>query len=459
MTDRSFSLPVTDNADARLAGRWLKLGVLTLLAAAVHSVLSLLMRIPGADTRVPAAELFRAAQVVQLDLSVLIWPLAFAGVLWSLNATRVHALWDHSALLLASAGTAAIAVSPFLGAGDPIMTSYVPVLDGPLFYLAGWTTMAGFGLLVLRAMFASRSLGKPVSEPDVLRAGIYFSAFAAVVSGLALAWSYWGLPPTLPPGLYFELLFWGAGHVLALTRTLLLLVAWIWLCQAAAFRIRLTARGGVNLMAVALVPVLVTPFIYFGGEVTSAFHREAFTRLMQYGGLMALPLGAVTFLALLARGPAAPRQRSLRSALYGSLALFAFGGAAGFLAGDGSGLLAAHSLGAHAGVVLALMGLAYHLLPRLGFGEPMPRVARVQPFVYGGGQLLHVIGLVWSGGSVDLQGGTAGAAQGQGGLPGNPGPALTGLGELAALIGVLLFVAVAFRAVWLPGGGAERQGQ
>lgn len=449
--DRSFSLPVTDDATARLAGRWLKLGVLALLASGVYSILLVLSRTPGVHERIPLVDFFHVALVVHVDLSVVIWFLAFAGVFWSLNATRVHALWDHGALALASVGTAVIALSPFLGAGDPLMNNYVPVLQDPVFYAGGWIAMAGFGLLVLRAMFASRSLGKPASAPDVLRAGIYFSAFAAVVSGLALIWSYWQIPDDLPAQTWFEVLFWGAGHVLQFTHTLLLLVAWLWLCDAAGLRVRLSPRGGINLMAVALVPVLVTPFIYFGGEVTSAFHREAFTRLMQYGGLTALPLGVVVLRALFARGPAAPAQRPLRAALYSSLVLFAVGGVIGFLIEGVNVVIPAHYHGSIVGVTLAFMGLTYHLLPHLGFAEPMRRVAHVQPYVYGGGQLMHILGLAWSGGYGNIQRKTAGAAQGLDNLPEIAGMALMGLGGLVSIVGGLLFLVVAIRAIWMAG--------
>jgi hypothetical protein len=44
------------------------------------------------------------------------------------------------------------------------------------------------------------------------------------------------------------------------------------------------------------------------------------------------------------------------------------------------------------------MGLVYHLLPRLGYAAPRGRSAVLQPYLYGMGQLMHIIGLVWSGG-------------------------------------------------------------
>ncbi len=450
MSDRSFALPVSDDPVGNLAGRWLKLGVLTLLAAGMYSILLVLARAPGIDEHMPLRDFFHVALVVHVDLSAVIWPLALAGVFWSLNASEVHPLWDSAALWLAGAGTALIAVSPFLGAGHPLSNSYIPVLRDPIFYAGGWIAMAGFVLLVLRAIVASRPLGKPFAEVDVLRAGIWFSAFAAVVSGLALGWSYWGVPRDLPPQAYLESLFWGSGHVLQFAHTLLLLVAWLWLADAAGFRLRLSPQGGVNLMAVALAPVLVAPVIYFNAEVTSAFHTLAFTRLMRYGGLTALPLGAVVVLAVLSGWTRASQtQRYLRAALYCSLVTFAAAGLLGFLV-EGVGVsVPAHYRGSVAGVALAFMGMTYYLLPRLGHDAPMPRLANIQPYVYSGGQLMHIVGLAWSRDYGTIEHTTAGAVRGPHPVAEIAATAMALSGELVASIGVLLFVVVAIGSIWL----------
>ena len=56
------------------------------------------------------------------------------------------------------------------------------------------------------------------------------------------------------------------------------------------------------------------------------------------------------------------------------------------------------------------MGLCYHLLPRLGFGPVSVRLATWQLYLYAGGQLLHIVGLAWSGG-YGVQRKTAGPAR------------------------------------------------
>jgi cytochrome c oxidase subunit 1 len=109
-------------------------------------------------------------------------------------------------------------------------------------------------------------------------------------------------------------------------------------------------------------------------------------------------------------------------------------------------VIPAHYHGSTVGVTLAFMGLAYVLLPKLGFGRPAGRMAVWQPYVYGAGQLLHVLGLAWSGG-YGVQRKVAGADQLLTTLPQKIGMGMMGLGGLIAVIGGLMFVLVCLKAM------------
>ena len=64
---------------------------------------------------------------------MLVWFVALAGLLWSLNGSARAAAWGWAALALCSVGTALMALAPFLAHAEPVMANYIPVLDGPLF--------------------------------------------------------------------------------------------------------------------------------------------------------------------------------------------------------------------------------------------------------------------------------------------------------------------------------------
>ena len=75
------------------------------------------------------------------------------------------------------------------------------------------------------------------------------------VALFAFLWSWLALPAGLDPRTYYELLFWGGGHVLQFTWTLLMLVAWLWLADAIGARLPLSPRVVLVLFALALLLV------------------------------------------------------------------------------------------------------------------------------------------------------------------------------------------------------------
>jgi heme/copper-type cytochrome/quinol oxidase subunit 1 len=141
-----------------------------------------------------------------------------------------------------------------------------------------------------------------------------------------------------------------------------------------------------------------------------------------------------------------PAHAPLRSALVASMLLFAAGGLIGVFISGSNVKIPAHYHGCIVGVTLALMGLVYLLLPRLGYRAPVGHLATWQPALYGGGQLLHIIGLVWSGG-YGVQRKVAGAEQVLRSTSEIAGMGLMGLGGLIAIIGGLLFVLVVWKAL------------
>jgi heme/copper-type cytochrome/quinol oxidase subunit 1 len=231
-----------------------------------------------------------------------------------------------------------------------------------------------------------------------------------------------------------------------------MLAGWLWLASALGLRVPLSPRVAGLLFTIALASVLATPAIYLAHPVASVEHHKLQTWLMRFGGGLAIPpvLLALAFaMRRLPRLDAA--SRPVFGALATSVALFAAGGLIGFAISGSNVKIPAHYHGCIVGVTLAFMGLTYHLLPRLGGGTPDSRLAAWQPWLYGGGQLLHILGLVWSGG-YGVERKVAGAAQVLRTPAEVAGMALMGLGGLVAIIGWLAFVVVVARS-WRKGRG------
>jgi hypothetical protein len=443
-----FSLPVPADARRALAVAWLGLGVGALLASGVFSILLVLSRAPYFKDVFPLVDFFRVALVVHVDLSVLVWFAAFAGLLWALNGAP-RLLWlGWAGFAAAAAGTAGMSAAPFLDFSVPLMSNYIPVLDGRLF-LAGLTAFAaGAALVVLRALLVAPSIGTRPDGAAALRFGLNAAAVAAAVALIAFAWSYAAVPGDIERKAYFEVLFWGGGHVLQFVWTLLMFVAWLWLAEAIGARQPLSPRVAILLFGIALASVFATPLIYLAYDVVSVQHYRMQTWLMRIGGGLAIaPFAAATAFALFTGRNSGEAHAPLRSALFWSLVLFGAGGLIGLAIHGSNVKIPAHYHGSIVGVTLALMGLVYHLLPRLGGAPPHARLARLQPALYGAGQLMHVIGLVWSGG-YGVQRKVAGAEQVLRGAEQVAAMGLMGLGGLLAVAGGTLFVVVVLRSLW-----------
>ena len=422
------------------------LGLVSLVAAGIFSILLVLARTPVIQGLIPLLDFFRIALVVHVTLSVLIWLLAMSAVNWSLVTGTERPLWDRLSFTLAAFGTMIVIVCPFLGAGDPLMNNYVPVLRHPLFYGGLALFTAGIFSHLVRTIACWPGVKDSLSGTEALKFGIALSTALTAIALLAVIASWLGLPGTMDGQIYFEFLFWGGGHVIQFSYTLLMMIAWIVLASASGCRVELTPRLTLVFLIFLALPVITVPFLYIAHDVTTAGHRLAFTELMKYGGLSCLPIGLAVAASLWRAPKPIGESRYLRATLISSLSLFAVGGILGFMIAGLDIVIPAHYHGATVGVTIAFMGLTYYLLPRLGFGAIPERMATWQPWLYGGGQLMHVAGLAWSGG-YGVQRKTAGAAQGLDGIGQVAGMGLMGLGGLISVIGGLLFLVVAYRSI------------
>ncbi|MFY9315715.1 MAG: cbb3-type cytochrome c oxidase subunit I [Burkholderiales bacterium] len=438
-----YALEVPDDGRRRLAIGWLALGLAALVGSGLFAVLLVLSRAPYTKNLFVDADFFRVALVVHVDLSVLVWFAAIGGMLWSLNSTPRALAAGWAALGMALAGTLLMCVAPFAGGAMPVMSNYIPVVHGPWF-LAGLTVFAAAcTLLVLRSMWAVPRVGVRLDGVAALRFGLNSALVSAALALIAFGWSWLRLPPSLEGKPYFEVLFWGGGHVLQFTWTLLMLVAWVWLAEAIGARLPLSPRIATLFFGVGLASVFATPVIYLAWDIVSVQHYRYLTWIMRFGGGLAiLPFALALGIGLATLRGMPEEGRPLRAALISSMALFGAGGLIGFAIEGNNVRIPAHYHGCIVGVTLAFMGLVYHLLPRLGFAKVPPRAAALQGWLYGSGQLLHIAGLAWSGG-YGVQRKAAGAEQVLRTAPEIAAMGLMGLGGLVAIIGGLMFLVIA----------------
>jgi heme/copper-type cytochrome/quinol oxidase subunit 1 len=422
-----FTLPAPDSNARRLVIGWLLLGLAALVIGGLYTILIVLSRTPVFQEIVPWIDFFRTALVVHVNLTVLVWFLAFSGVLWSYTNSARCRICGWVALGLASLGTLVIVVSPFTGESHPLMNNYVPVLQNPVFFAGLIIFGAGFGLLILRSCLTAFDNDNQSSGETSLRFGLFVAVVASLFAVVALVLSYFGIDDGFQGLAYYDRLFWGSGHIIQFSHTQLMLVAWLWLASVSGALLRLSPRVALLLFILGLQPVLAAPIIYIVFDVSSGDHLFWFIQLMKYGGaIAAVPIGLAVTLALLF-----------------SILLFGAGGIIGFMISGSTVTVPAHYHGSIVGITIAFMGITYHLLPQLGFHKLNGRAARWQPGIYGCGQLMHIVGLAWSGGYNVARKST----EVERGIEQTMGLGLMGFGGLVSIIGGVMFLVLVYLAM------------
>ena len=471
-----------------LARYWLLLGVTALAIAGLFSLVLVIARTPSLSNLPLFAELFHKSLVVHVDLSVLVWFLAIACMMWSLLAEgsrSVFPLLEEGALISFALGMVCLMLSPLDGKAAALMSNYIPVITSPVFFLGLSLLMCGVMLMLVKVLTTGHPRGRqappgilcnwikiPASpmarEDDIISYAVYCGALIAAIAVMAFIWSYRGLAHDFDPQQYYELLFWGGGHTLQFLHVQMVMVCWLLLAHNCPPPLRgrvgwgvchkllskwlppsltLPLKGGGNflslLFSIGLAASLVVPLIYMFYEVNSVEHRSYFTQMMILGGGTAPTILALLLLRPLWRGRI---KNALWSSLCMSLLLFIYGGLLGGMIQGQNVVIPAHYHGSIVGVTLAFMGAAYLYLPVFGYRDVAQwRLAFWQPIIYGGGQLMHISGLAWSGGYGVLRKTPGGMDALSTGVKAAMG--FMGLGGLIAIIGGFMFVIVVWKSV------------
>lgn len=440
-----YSLPIPEPTKQKLSIAWISLGLGSLIIAGIFSILLVLSRVPQAQDFFPWIDFFHTSIVIHVDMSVLIWFLSYGCLLWTLTTKRLNSKFGWIALGLAVTGTVIVGTSPFLGAADPLMNNYVPVLRHPLFFTG--LTLFGVGILlqVIGGLKPDPLNGTP--GRNALQIATYSALLITVMAIVSLAWSFLEVPQSADDHSYFEYLFWGGGHVVQFAYTLLMLISWIWLFSHLGLKLPVSARTVTIILLLGALPVMFTPVIHAMHGSFSIEYRNGFADMMRWGGsIAALPIGLMLFLQLIKKQPLNDAERPLKNSLIASILLFGAGGVLGFMTHGVNTIIPAHYHGSIVGVTLAFMGLTYFLLPKLGFATPTSKLARRQPYIYASGQFIHISGLAIAG-AMGIQRKTAGAAQGLDSVTAKAVMGIMGLGGLIAIIGGILFLVVTIRAM------------
>ena len=427
----------------RLLYAWLWLAVASLVGAGVFAGLVAMARTPIIQDLLPGGDYFRRALVGHVILAVVVWFLAFQGGLWVLAVDDQRRGVMHYAptawigFWAAVLGVVSLIVPAILGWGEPVLANYIPVLTHPWFLSGLLLFGAGMGLAAVRTLWAVYRTARPVT---FIAYGAGITAGLVLVSLICFLLAALSLPAGALTAISalggFEKLAWGGGHVLQFANTAAMALAWVLLARLTLGVQVLEDRWVKGILVLYLVFALPAPFLYIGASSDSYF-----TLLMAFGlgpatGIIAM---ALIWVLMRRRWAGLPWGDPGFAGLVLSLAVFGLGCLLSLRIRGSNVIIPAHYHGVIGGVTLAFMGLSYHLLPRLGRKVWSPLLARVQPYLYGTGQTLFVLGLFWAG-VHGVPRKTFGTAQGLHQMAQVMGMGLMGLGGLVAILGGIAFI-------------------
>lgn len=374
--------------DKRLTLAWFSLALGALGMSALLAVVLVVARIPSPGL---GSSWFHTALVLHVTLSVTVWFLAVAAGLWSMNCSG-NAWLRWSGFGMALAGTLALTFTPLIGNVRPVLLSYIPLLDHPLF-LAGFILLSA-GLCLTAACSL---IGRPTNDHGAWRLPVTLSALAFLIAiGVFLVDLF--RPVRSGHGTFIlEQGLWGLGHNLQHVHVLLLMAAWLALGDSALARVSQIKSWLPWIVMAAMVPVAGGPLLtwaaYTGGMESHAWY----TSLMRWSTWPAALLLALAMSTGLVR---LRRQRRLdddERALALSVMLFVTGCLLGASIQVDTLNIPAHDHAIVGSVTLAFLMWIRRLAGEMGLLTPDMTPTRGLPAAYGLGMLIIVAGLFGAG--------------------------------------------------------------
>jgi hypothetical protein len=383
---------------------WLPIGLAALAISGLFSIILAVAWHPSVKSVTLFATLFHRSLIAHVNLSITVWFLCCAFMLMDYKAMTRRAAMpyaDATAKGLMCITILLMTIASLQPEAVAVLCNYIPMLQHPLFYISLGCLFASIMLKLLdySAATLGRACDDMVSHHNRIMAVILLVACVCfVVSGAVVQRE---LDLASDPLIYGEMLFWAGGHVLQYAWVQLMLVAWVMMLE---YTLKdFSPRRAISvIMYVNVVAVATSPIPYMLYEVTSGDFRQMFTWLMAWMSGISPVLFMLYYIGSRAaqKGRILPAYNSGVSAcLWWSWILFALGGAFAVMIDGINVKIPAHYHGSLLGVTVAVMGLVYLLLQTHGYHEARCRRLRFwQPAVLGVGQVMHIVGLFWSGG-------------------------------------------------------------
>ena len=414
---------------------WFILAVSALAFSGIYSFFPYALRTPVLAKLLNMQELFNVSLMVHVNLGVLVWFLSSSAMLMQIVIKDKFMTISFTSFIASMMGTIFIIASPFMGESEPVKNDYVPILHSLTFILGISLFLSGIFLQVIVTLLSFDQI-----KGDVLKFTIYMSAMIFIIAVICFVKSAIELKAIAANRFidlleYYQLLFWGAGHILQFNYVQLIIFVWLAISLSSHIKVAFCLQWMNFLLVLAAVA------IYWLYPLDSLELNDFFTAHMKYvGGILVMVIGILVCYTFISRRELISSKLDFVT-FFASIFLILSGGFIGYLIFEANVTVPAHYHGVILGITVGMMGLFYKILPELGFKRVSEKLAIWQILLYTIGQFIHVVALAISGG--------------YGVLRKDPGAALSlkaklfmgamGIGGSIALIGGVLFVILIFK--------------
>ena len=457
----SGSLPEAQSRwEMQCAVHWLGLALGVLALAGLFSLLVVVGRMPPFDRLVTDPLFFKRGLVVHVNLALVAWFYSFvAALLFLLPGRLAPSRLSRHAVHISALGIAMMLLAAAMPGSQPVLANYIPVIDHWLFVVGQILFAAGvLASFVGRRLLTGSTARKGFFQiPAAAQMGLRSTAVALVLAALTFAITSQRITPDLSVEAYYELLFWGGGHVLQLCCSIAMVSVWLILLDSAVGRCPLSERTAAILFGAMILPWLASPVLAMLGTWSPGY-RDGFTSLMRWAIFPVLSLFLLACVRMLLVELRAGRigLSSLAdpriSGFLVSALLTLLGVALGAGIRGSNTMIPAHYHASIGGITAAFMTVTYLMLRAFGFSIPTRRLRRAaawQPVTYGIGQMIFAGGFALAG-IYGMSRKAYGAEQAGRGLGESVGLCVMGIGGLIAIIGGLLFLGVV-AMIWRQG--------
>jgi hypothetical protein len=311
-----------------------------------------------------------------------------------------------------------------------------------IFFILGLSTFGAsiliISLYVIFDYFTSKNCCELINIASVSSALLFITTCGCFVLSYLELQKYIGSIP-IELDYFYELLFWGGGHILQFVYTQILMISWLILWEKYFDQPINNKKLYATIFILNLALALLGLYGYYKYENVSGEFVEFFSKHMKHAGGIA-PVACLLLLIYSTLRLEKPtgivnsvNSIVAKAGLLCSILLFGFGGVIGILISGINVTVPAHYHGSIVGISIAFIALSY-LLTSDQFTNS--KSAYWQIIILSMGQLLHISGLAMAGGYGVMRK-TPGVELA---LPAKVGMALMGTGGLIAIIGGLMFV-------------------